>query len=109
MDQGYAQVTTTTDSQAEAGRLSRRMVEMRLAACAQVPSPIRSTYWWEGAVEEADEWMVVFKTSGDRLAALIEGIKGEHSYDVPDIVATPIVDGYDPYLRWIAEETEAAG
>jgi len=106
MDGLYLQVTTTTDSRAEAERLGRVMVERRLAACAQIVGPVTSTYWWKGAMETAEEWVAVMKTT-DRLSAqLIAAIKAEHSYETPDIVAISIVDGLPDYLNWIAEETQ---
>lgn len=112
MPESYLQVTTTTDSREEAGRLARLAVESRLAACAQILSPINSIYWWEGKVESSEEWMILFKSTSQRADELIARIKAEHSYDTPDIVATPIVAGYPAYLEWIAAETrgpEASG
>jgi periplasmic divalent cation tolerance protein len=105
MQDGYLQVTTTTDSDAEAHRLAELAVESRLAACGQVLSPITSVYWWEGKVENAQEWMVVFKTAANRVEQLIERLRAEHSYDTPEIVALPIVSGNPAYLDWITEET----
>lgn len=107
MAQSYLQVTTTTDSEAEAQTLARVAVENRLAACAQVLSPIRSTYWWEGRVESAQEWMVILKTTAGRVEDLIRRLLAEHSYDTPEVVAVPIVAGHPAYLEWIAEETRA--
>jgi periplasmic divalent cation tolerance protein len=103
------QVLTTTDSQEEAARLGRLAVERRLAACAQVAGPVTSTYWWQGALETATEWHVWLKTTRARLDSLIALIRSEHTYDVPEIIATPIVAGNPAYLEWIAAETAAAG
>jgi len=105
MADGYVQVTTTTDSQEEADRLSRGVVEQRLAACAQVSGPIQSTYWWQGAIETASEWLCVMKTVTDRLDALVTYLRAEHNYDTPDITATPITGGSADYLAWVAAET----
>jgi periplasmic divalent cation tolerance protein len=99
------QVITTTDSRAEAERLARLLVEARLAACAQVGGPITSTYWWEGEVEVAEEWMVIVKTAADRLDGLVERLGSEHRYTLPEITATPIVAGSAAYLSWIHQET----
>jgi periplasmic divalent cation tolerance protein len=103
----YLQVSTTTDSRAEAERLGRAMVQRRLAACAQIVGPISSTYWWKGAMETAEEWVAVMKTTGEQSALLIAAIKAEHSYETPDIVAISIVDGFAGYLNWISEETQS--
>ena len=106
MDGLYLQVTITTDFRAEAERLGRVMVERRLAACAQIVGPVTSTYWWKGAMETAEEWVAVMKTTERLSAQLIAAIKAEHSYETPDIVAISIVDGLPDYLNWIAEETQ---
>jgi periplasmic divalent cation tolerance protein len=105
MNGTYLQVTTTTDSRAEADRLGRVMVERRLAACAQIVGPVTSTYWWKGSMETTEEWMAVLKTTEELSAQLIWAIKAEHSYETPDIVAISIACGLPDYLNWIAEET----
>ena len=109
MSQAYVQVTTTTDSRPEAAALARSAVAERLAACAQLVGPIASTYWWEGEIESAEEWMVVFKTTGDRFDELASLITEGHSYDSPEIIATPVVAGSMDYLSWISEQTESSG
>jgi periplasmic divalent cation tolerance protein len=101
----FLQVQTTTDSRAEAVELAHDGVSARLAACAQVAGPIASTYWWENSLERAEEWLVIFKLPADRYQALADFLSERHSYDEPEIIATPIVDGSPAYLSWIAEET----
>ncbi|OLT24185.1 divalent cation transporter [Actinomadura sp. CNU-125] len=107
MAQSYVQVTTTTDSRAEAAELAKSAVAERFAACAQLVGPIASTYWWEDEIESAEEWMVLFKTTADRFDELATLITDVHSYDTPEIIATPVVAGSLDYLAWIAEQTEA--
>jgi periplasmic divalent cation tolerance protein len=101
----YLQVQTTTDSRAEAVELAQAAVEARFAACAQVAGPIASTYWWEGGVERAEEWLLILKLPADRYDELAEMLTERHSYDEPEIVATPIVAGSAAYLSWLEEET----
>ena len=101
----YVQVQTTTDSRSEAMELARAAVEARLAACAQVAGPIASTYWWEDGIERAEEWLLMLKLPAIGYQALADFLTQRHSYDEPEIVATPIVAGSDPYLSWITEET----
>ncbi len=101
----YLQVQTTTDSRGEAMELGRAAVEARLAACAQVAGPVTSTYWWEDTLEQAEEWLVVLKLPAARFAELAAFLTQRHSYDEPEIVATPIVAGSASYLSWIEEET----
>lgn len=102
------QVVTTTDSEDAAVTLARGIVEARVGACVQVMA-IRSVYRWDTAVQDDPEWQLQVKTSANRLEALIAHIKAEHTYDVPEIIATPIIGGNDSYLSWVADETEAPG
>jgi periplasmic divalent cation tolerance protein len=104
----YLQVQTTTDSRAEAMELSRAAVEARLAACAQVAGPVASMYWWDGALERTEEWLVLLKLPADRYDELAAFITEQHSYDEPEIVALPIVAGSTAYLSWLREETRPA-
>jgi periplasmic divalent cation tolerance protein len=97
----FIQVTTTTDSQETARALARSAVEARLAACAQICGPIESVYRWKGEVEQAQEWMVIFKARAAGFPMLQAHIKEHHPYDVPEIVATPISEGSPDYLSWV--------
>ncbi|WP_156753657.1 divalent-cation tolerance protein CutA [Actinokineospora pegani] len=100
----YYQVVTTTDSQDEADRLAAAIVEQRLGACVHV-FPITSVYRWEGGVARDQEWRLAIKTPAGRLADLKGYIEADHSYDVPMVIATEIVDGSEGYLSWVADET----
>jgi len=100
----FLHVQTTTDSRAEAMELASEAVQARLAACAQVAGPVASTFWWEDAVERAEEWLVLLKLPADRFDELAEFLLQRHSYDEPEIIATPIVAGSAGYLDWIAAE-----
>ena len=102
----YLQVQTTTDSRAEAVELGRSAVEARLAACAQVAGPVVSSYWWEGDLERAEEWTLLLKLPAARYQELADFLAQRHSYDEPEIVATPIVAGSAAYLSWIEEVTQ---
>ena len=101
----YLQVQTTTDSRAEAMDLARAAVQARLAACAQVAGPVASTYWWDDGLERAEEWTLTLKLPAGRYQELAEFLTERHSYDEPEITATPIVAGSPAYLGWIDEET----
>jgi periplasmic divalent cation tolerance protein len=104
----YLQVQTTTDSRAEAMELARAAVEARLAACGQVAGPVASVYWWEGGLERAEEWLVLFKLPVDRYSELAAFLTERHSYDEPEIIALPILAGSAAYLAWLREETRRA-
>ena len=102
----YLQVTTTAGSEEEAERIGAALVERRLAACVQVVGPIASHYRWQGAVERATEWVCVAKTSTVRYAELEAAIRELHSYDEPEIVATPIVAASPGYLEWLGDNVD---
>jgi periplasmic divalent cation tolerance protein len=97
------QVTTTLPSREAAHRLGTRLVEERLAACAQVVGPVSSVYRWNGEVEMAAEWYCHLKTTAARVPALLLRIREMHPYETPEIVALPVVEGDAGYLRWIEE------
>jgi periplasmic divalent cation tolerance protein len=99
-------VYATAGDAAEALRIGRAVVEERLAACANVLPQMRSVYWWEGAVQESDEAVLVLKTTEARLAALVERVKALHPYGCPCIEALPVQGGYAPFLDWVAQETQ---
>lgn len=108
-DVSYYQVSTTTDTRGAASALAESAVRARLAACAQVLGPITSTYWWEGKIDQAEEYLVLLKTTAERAAALQAHLIAEHSYDVPEVICTPIVAGNPAYLSWVGEETRVQG
>jgi periplasmic divalent cation tolerance protein len=100
-------VTSTTGSEDAARTLASGVIEARLGACAQIVGPVTSVYRWEGAVQTDQEWRVEIKTATDQVAALTEHIKANHSYDVPEIVVTPITGGSTAYLSWLVDETRS--
>ncbi len=101
----YCQVSTTTGSRGAAAELARSAVQARVAACGQVVGPLTSVYRWQGRVDEATEWLVLFKTAADRSDALVEHVRSRHSYDVPEIIVTPVTGGDPGYLAWLRAET----
>ena len=84
-------------------RIGRALVEERLAACVNVVGPIRSIYRWQGAVEEADEHLLVVKARAADVPALEARVRALHSYDVPEVLALPVTAGSAAYLAWLAE------
>ena len=100
-------VLVTCGSAKEARRIARALAEARLAACGNViEAPMRSIYRWKGKVEAAREYLLILKTSRRRFAALETMVKRLHSYDVPEIIALPIVAGSEDYLHWIDDCTK---
>lgn len=101
---GAIQVLTTTGSREDADRIARSLVDERLAACVQVLGPITSTYRWQGAIEHGEEWLCLIKSHSDNYAELEQAIRRVHPYQVPEILAMPVVAGSQSYLEWLRGE-----
>lgn len=99
----------TCRSAEEARGIARAVVAERLAACANLLGGIESLYWWRGALEESREVALILKTSAALVPALTRRVKALHSYEVPCVVALPILGGNADYLAWLAAETGGAG
>ena len=102
-------VFSTCASREEGKRIARVLVEERLAACVNVIDGIVSIYQWQGKVHEGDEVMLVVKSRRDLLARLQERLANMHSYEVPEAIAIPVVDGLPAYLEWLERELEPPG
>ncbi len=94
-------VLSTAGSPEEAARISHELVERRLAACVSRVPGLLSVYRWQGAVEEADEILLLIKTSTDRLPGLEAALRELHSYDVPEFLVLPVASGSQAYLDWL--------
>lgn len=95
-------VLCTVATTEEAERIAREVVELRLAACANLV-PVTSIYRWKGELERSAEVLLVIKTNGQEFEALREAIVARHTYEVPEVIALPVEAGHVPYLTWIAE------
>lgn len=103
MDRKYMMVLTTTESEEEAEEISECLVEENLGACVQIYGPITSTYPWEGEVMKSEEWICFVKTKADKFSDVEKKIKEIHSYEIPEIIALPIIEGSQEYIGWIDE------
>jgi periplasmic divalent cation tolerance protein len=99
-------VLSTCGSSDEARKLARHLVETRVAACVNVVPGVYSVFHWEGKVDESAEWLLVIKSTRERLPALRIELEKMHSYVVPEVVALQIVDGSSDYIEWIGREVE---
>ena len=99
-------VLSTCDSEAMAERIARHLVEKRLAACVNIVPGGRSIYRWKDAIEDAREFVLLIKSRRDRFAALRSELASLHSYEVPEVIALPVIDGSEQYLAWIDREVE---
>jgi periplasmic divalent cation tolerance protein len=103
----FLQVTTTTGTRQDAERIAAELVARRLAGCVQISGPIASTNRWQGKSETSEEWLCTIKTGRGQLAAIRQVVDELHPYDVPELIATPIVDGSEKYLAWLKEQLES--
>jgi len=92
---------STVATAEDAERIARTLVERRLAACVNVVPGLVSLYRWEGQVQRDEEQLLVIKTRSDRLEALRAALVSLHPYELPEMVALPVVGGHAPYLEWL--------
>ena len=98
-------VVTNLPDRASAEKLAALLVEQRLAACVNLLSPCASVYRWRGELQRAEEYPLLIKTTADRYAALETSIRANHPYELPEIIAVPIIHGLPAYLQWVESET----
>jgi periplasmic divalent cation tolerance protein len=97
-------VFTTCASADEARRIAGELIAQRLAACVNLLPPVRSVYHWKGAIEEGEETLMIIKSTRPLFEQLQAAIARLHSYEVPEIIALPIVAGAASYLAWMSQE-----
>ncbi len=103
-DEQVLMVMTNAPDNATAHALARAVVDARLAACVNVLHGVHSVYRWQGRVEEATEVTLLIKTTRRHYSALQQALVAAHPYDLPEVIAWPLAEGYMPYLNWIASE-----
>lgn len=91
--------------EASAAAIAGALVQERLAACVSRLPAVRSTYRWQGQVEEAEEVLLLIKTTKDRLDDLIGRVQALHPYELPELIAVEAQGGLAPYLTWVDEQT----
>ena len=99
-------VLVTVGSDAEAQAISRALISEKKAACVNIVPRVNSIFRWKGNIEKAEENLLIVKTTAMLLNQVIDLVKRNHSYEVPEIIALPIVEGNSEYLAWIDEVTE---
>lgn len=102
---GYCIVNCTTSTKINAMEIATFLIESKLAACVNIVPNIVSVYKWEGKVVEGQEFLLIIKTKKSLFKKLEKAIRERHEYELPEIVATPIIDGNKEYLRWLKNET----
>ena len=96
-------VLTTAGSKDEALTIGRALVERRLAACVNVAGPIESVYRWKGEVEQAQEWLLIVKTTPAMFSAVRDAVRELHSYELPECIQLDVRQGSSEYLAWIGD------
>jgi periplasmic divalent cation tolerance protein len=102
---GYIVIFITTSSYDEARKIAAELVAQRKAACVNIVPRVNSIFRWKGKIEDAEESLLVVKTRARLFPEVVSVVKGIHSYEVPEIIALPIVEGNPDYLAWLKEET----
>ena len=105
MSEGFCIAMVTVGNPEEGERIANALVDERLAACCSLVPGVRSVYRWKDEVHRDEETLIVIKTRRERFEELRKRVLELHSYEVPEIIALPIVAGHEPYLNWIRAET----
>jgi periplasmic divalent cation tolerance protein len=95
-------ITTETDS--EARKIADVLLDQKKAACVNIVPRVDSRFWWEGKIDSAQESLLIVKTKASLLDEVVDLVKQNHSYSVPEVIALPIIGGNPDYLKWIDEE-----
>ncbi len=96
-------ILSTTSSREEAQSIAKALVDAQLAACVQIIGPIQSIYRWKGAVEDAEEFLLLIKTTANATAEVRNELRRLHSYELPEFIEMSIESGLPEYLEWIGE------
>lgn len=97
----YIVIFITCPDKKEADKIAGRLISEKLAACVNIVPKIESVFRWQGKVDRAGEVLLIIKSKRAKFPAIIKLAKSLHSYEVPEIISLPIIDGYKPYLRWL--------
>ena len=102
MENSFIIVFVTTSSKLEAEKISKQLLVEKLIACANIIGPVTSHFHWAGKIECAEEFLVILKSRRDLFEALSDKVKALHSYEVPEILALPVIAGSKEYLGWLS-------
>ena len=98
-------ILVTAKDDAEANKIAEKLVAKKLIACVNIVPGIQSIFRWQGKVDRAQEVLLVLKSRRRHFPAIVKTVQALHSYDVPEIIALPIVEGNKDYLQWMTEST----
>jgi periplasmic divalent cation tolerance protein len=101
LQNSYIIVMVTTASKQEAEKIAQQLLKEQLIACANINGPVCSLFHWSGKLEKTEEYVIFMKSRKDLFEKLTKTVKASHSYEVPEILALPVVDGSEAYLGWL--------
>jgi periplasmic divalent cation tolerance protein len=104
---GKIVIFITTSSEPEAHKIADLLLIKRKAACVNIVPKVESSFWWEGKLDSAKESLLIVKTKASLLSEIVDLVKAAHSYELPEIIALPIIGGNEDYLDWIDDEVRA--
>lgn len=99
-------IFVTVAAEEEAREIAERLLNQRKVACVNVVPKVDSMFWWQGNIETEQEKLLIIKTKASLLPEVVRIVKEVHSYEVPEIIALPIIGGNEDYLKWIHSEVE---
>ena len=99
-------VFITTATEEEARRIANLLLSQRKAACVNIVPMINSLFWWQDKLDSAQESLLIVKTKASVLNEIVSLVREIHSYDIPEIIALPIIGGNRDYLEWIDKEVK---
>lgn len=102
----YIAILITTSTSEEAHKIAEVLLKQRRAACVNIVPGVSSLFWWQDKLDSAQESLLIVKTKTSQLNELVKLVKEIHSYDVPEIIAVPIIGGNQDYLKWIDKEVK---
>ena len=106
MEKNSNVVIFITSRNEEAPRITTALLRQKKAACVNVIANVSSHFWWQGELDSAQESLLIIKTKASRVKAIVTLVKAIHGYDIPEIIALPIVGGNPDYLEWIGKEVK---
>ncbi len=101
MKYAYIVIMVTTANREEAEKIARRLLDEKLIACANIIGPVSSLFWWSGKLEKSEEYVLLLKSRLELFEKLSESVKALHGYEVPEIIALPIIKGSPAYMEWL--------
>ncbi len=101
---GKVVIFVTAGSEQEAHKIAELLLSQRKAACVNIVPKVDSSFWWQGKLDSAKESLLIIKTKASLLSEVVDLVKAAHSYEVPEIIALPIIGGNEDYLKWIDDE-----